>query len=525
MGKIAVDGVEQTTKDLEEVSKSGKDTEGNLGTSFNNIATKAGEMGKKVALGLAGIATASVALVESTREFRQDLGKLETAFGMLADGGAKQGTQTFKELYAVLGEDDTAIEAANNLVNLTGNTKNLNEWTNILTGVYATFGDSLPIEGLAEAANETARTGQITGGLADAINWTAEGAEKYGVKLKANTKENEEWNKAVLSATTAEDYFNLALQECTTVAEREALIREALNETYGETAELYKENNKSVMDNNTAQAELNMKMAEMAEKLEPLVTKGKIFLAEVLEKISPALEWAIDNINILAPIVLGFVGALLAFGIAGKIASFITTINTLKTAIAALNITMSINPVALVIAGIVALIAIFVVLWNKCEWFRNFWIGLWENIKEVLEPVIEWIKQAFQKAWEYIKSIWDFVKPYFEMIWNNIKAVFKVVGDVIGGYFKMAWNNIKIVWDLVVGYFKMIWNNIKAIFSVVKSVLSGDFKGAWEGIKKIWDNVKGYFEKLWQRKQQKQKQATTQQQSQRAAENFHLRKK
>lgn len=468
MGKIAVDGVEKTTKDLQEVSKTGKDTEGKLGTSFTNIANKAGELGKKAVIGLAGIATAAVALVETTREFRQDYGKLETTF-KTTNQEAGVAKETFKALFGVLGEDDTAIEASNHLAMLTNNEKDLNQWTDILTGVYATFGDSLPLEGLAEAANETMRVGQVTGPLADALNW----------------------------AGVSEDAFNEKLLECSNNQEREALIRETLNGLYNEASTEYQKTNESVIANNQAQAEMNMKMAEMAEKLEPLVTKGKIFLAEVLEKIAPALHWAIDNINILAPIVLTFVSALLAMGLAGKIAAFITTIKTLKGAIAALNITMSINPTVLIVAGIVALIAIFVVLWNKCEWFRKFWIDLWEKIKQVLAPVIEWIKQAFQKAWNSIKQTWDAVKPYFEMIWKNIKAVFSVVVDVLGGYFKMAWNNIKIVWDLVVGYFKMIWNNIKAIFSVVKAVLSGDFKGAWEGIKQIWNNVKGYFQQVW----------------------------
>ena len=258
-----------------------------------------------MAIGLAGIATASVALVESTREFRQDYGKLETTFKTTNQeaGAAKE---TFTTLFGILGEDDTSIEAANHLAMLTNNEKDLNEWTGILTGVYATFGDSLPLEGLAEAANETMRVGQVTGPLADALNW----------------------------AGVSEDEFNAKLEKTNSNAEREALIRETLTGLYGEASAEYKKTNESVIANNESQAELNMKMAEMAEKIEPIITKGKIFLAEVLDKISPALEWAIDNINILAPIVLGFVGALLAMGIAGKIASFI---NTVKTAAAPTN--------------------------------------------------------------------------------------------------------------------------------------------------------------------------------------------
>jgi hypothetical protein len=97
---------------------------------------------------------------------------------------------------------------------MTTNEKELAEWTTICEGVYATFGDSLPIEGLTEAANETAKVGQITGSLADALNW----------------------------AGVSEDEFNAKLEACNTEAEREALIRETLIGLYDEAAANYEEN-------------------------------------------------------------------------------------------------------------------------------------------------------------------------------------------------------------------------------------------------------------------------------------------
>ena len=136
-----------------------------------------------------------------------------------------------------------------------------------------------------------------------------------------------------------------------------------------------------------------------------------------------------------------------------------------------LNAAMNANPISLVVIAIVALIAIFVVLWNKCEGFRNFFIKLWDQIK----------------------AVWDNVAPYFKVIFEGIKTYFSILKDFLLAGFKAAWEGIKLVWSVVVSYFKMIWNNIKAVFSVVKSVLTGDFKGAWEGIKRIWSNVTGFF--------------------------------
>lgn len=86
------------------------------------------------------------------------MGKLETSF-TTAGHSAEDAKNTYTELYGVLGDDGQATEAAAHLAKLTTNEKELSDWTNICTGVYATFGDSLPIEGLTEAANETAKDG------------------------------------------------------------------------------------------------------------------------------------------------------------------------------------------------------------------------------------------------------------------------------------------------------------------------------------------------------------------------------
>lgn len=163
-----------------------------------------------------------------------------------------------------------------------------------------------------------------------------------------------------------------------------------------------------------------------------------------------------------------------------------------------LNTAMLASPITWIVAGITALVAAFVILWNKSESFRNFWIGLWEAIKTAVAPVVEWIKEAFSTAWDYIKGVWEQVQPYFSAIWEGIKAVFSVVADVLGAYFETAWSAIQAVWNVVVAYFTMIWENIKAVFSVVKSVLSGDFQGAWEAIKSIWGNVKTFFSTVWE---------------------------
>lgn len=138
----ALKGMDDTTEDVEESSS-------NLGATLANVAKT----------GLAAVATAATALVtglvasaEATREYRNEMAKLDTAFTV--NGHTSEAAKdAYKELQGVLGETDQAVEAANHLAVLTKNEQDLAVWTgDILPGVYATFGASLPIEGLTEAA-------------------------------------------------------------------------------------------------------------------------------------------------------------------------------------------------------------------------------------------------------------------------------------------------------------------------------------------------------------------------------------
>lgn len=211
--------------------------------------------------------------------------------------------------------------------------------------------------------------------------------------------------------------------------------------------------------------------------------------------------YSLQNIlTITIGIIMGIVGALLIF-----------------------NATLLANPITWIVIAIVALVAAFVILWNECDVFREFWINLWEKAKELfekfwasIEPLIDALVEAFKQAWELIKVIWndylvplfqaawvaikfvwDAVKPYFENIWGGIKLIFSIVGDVLGGYFRVAWEIIKGVWSVVVSYFTTIFKNLGLVFSAVKNVLTGNFSEAWENIKQIFSNVGSFFTGVW----------------------------
>ncbi len=152
------------------------------------------------------------------------------------------------------------------------------------------------------------------------------------------------------------------------------------------------------------------------------------------------------------------------------------------------NAAASANPIGIIIAIITAAIATVVLLYNKCETFRN-----------AVNNMLEGIQKGFSAAWEGIKLVWSAAKDFFKSVWEAIKGIFSFEKDVLVAYFRDAWEGIKLVWSVAKDFFKLIWENIKTVFSVVKSVLTGDFKGAWEGIKQIWNNTKEFFAGVWKK--------------------------
>lgn len=260
-----------TKADMVKIQKEIDDTSEKLKKSkidWESVGDTVGKVGKAIGAGVAAMgaaigaaAGAFLGLAESTREARVNMGKLETGF-TTAGHSAEDAKKTYTELYGILGDDGQATEAAAHLAKLTKNEKELATWTDIATGVYATFGDSLPIENLTEAANETAKTGAITGGLADALNW----------------------------AGVSEDEFQASLDKCSTEQERQALITKTLNGLYSDAAEKYREVNGDIIDAQKATASLDSAMAELGAIAEPIVTKLKQLAAELLQQITPFVE-------------------------------------------------------------------------------------------------------------------------------------------------------------------------------------------------------------------------------------------
>lgn len=336
MGDEMRDAAQQTDKFGDEIDDAADKTDkasGKLekvGSVLKGLAVTAGAAVAAAGAALAGLTKSFLDLAESTREYREDQAKLDAAF-TTAGFTAEQAGEAYTGFYAILGEEDRSVEAVNHLAKLCSTEEELAQWTDIAAGVWATFGDSLPIEGLTEAANETAKTGTITGQLADALNW----------------------------AGVNEEAFQSALDGCSSEQERAALITDTLNGLYQEAAENYKTLNGDVMEAQRAQALLTDAYAQLGAIAEPIMTTLKTMAADVLTAMIPFVSLMGEG---LQGVLNGTAGAAETFaeGISGLVNVLMEKLSTIvpvigEAILASLPVLLEagVNIIATLVTGIV----------------------------------------------------------------------------------------------------------------------------------------------------------------------------
>ena len=397
--------------------------------------------------GLRDAAGNILGLAESTKEYRNEMAKLETSF-TTSGHSTETATKTYKDLYAVLGDEGQTVEAVNFLAKLATTQEDLATWTDICTGVYSQFGSSLPIESLTEAANETSKTGQLTGGLADALNWAGVSEEEFQAKLDSLSSEQE----------------------------RSAFITETLNGLYSESADEYRKNNKSVMEANKAQSDYADTLADMGKKIEPVTTALKVGFTDllntalslfgdvdveafvsklqsgfgvltntVLPAIKEGLGWIKDNKDIiisgLAAIAAGFV----ALGTAYFIQNFSSILSSFKTwatstklvtaAQAALNAVQNASPIGILITLIAAVVGALVTFIATNDDARKKFLDIWKKIVDGLSNFVKSIGDFFTK------TIPEFLKSLIEWVKVNWQAILLFLVNPFAGLFKYFYDN------------------------------------------------------------------------------------
>ena len=237
------------------------------------------------------------------------------------------------------------------------------------------------------------------------------------------------------------------------------------------------------------------------DKFEPALRAG----AKALNGLVDALQWLIDHGDGVAAVVTGIataVGSYIAYTTALKVMrEGWMSLEIVQKAVAAaqwlINAAMSANPIGLVVAAVAGLVAAFVVLWNKSDAFREFWINLWEKVKEITSVVVTAIKDFFTNLWADIQIIWGVVSEWFSNLWTSIKDAAMVVITPIVEFFTGIWESIKTAWGVVSQWFSDLWTGIKDAAMVIITPIIEFFTGIWEGIKAIFTPVIEWFTALF----------------------------
>ena len=231
-------------------------------------------------------------------------------------------------------------------------------------------------------------------------------------------------------------------------------------------------------------------MTKLAPALKRLTDRVK----EITQRFNSLSDSQKETILKISGIVAAIGPALIAIGkVTSGIGGIISTVGSLMKSLGSVMTFISANPAALVIAGIAAVVAAGVVLYQQSEDFRELVNYLVADIASFAEVVVADLKDMWKSVKPILEDIWEIIQDLIDILEKPLSAVLIVVEKA----FKAAWTAIKIVWDAVIPYFTVIVDGIKNIFKVVKGVLTGDFQGAWDGIKAVFGNTKQFFSGIW----------------------------
>lgn len=440
--------VEDSASQTESRLNSMSDGMRHIGDNISNAGRKIRDIGGGITAGFTlPMVGAITGVIASTQEYREEMARVDTAFDTSIHG-IEKGREVYKDLYKVVGDHGVAGEAAQQLAELAGSEEDLSNMTEALTGVYGKWGASLPIEGLAEAVNHTAKLGEIQGPLMDALEWMPDGAKHVTIVTDS---------LASMSSET----------------DRAAFLSKYLADMYKDSAKSYKENAAQIMEQRDAQLRLTDAASKLAELFIPIVTVVVEVLAGMLESFNNLGDGTKKFIITIGLLVASIGPMLMLCGLMitgmGKMVivggNLISTFNKTKVAGKLLGVGLRgslgavLGPAGWIVLGAIVVMDILKLLgidfdWIKekassaADWMSNSWSSSVDWIGNKLNGFADLFTNPFenakQKVSDFVQSIKDFFN--FEIEFPDITNIPEEALSAIPGV-NAVWNGAKTIKD------------------------------------------------------------------------------
>lgn len=370
-------------------------------------------------------------LQESVKENRRIMASLEVS-SQKAGYTAEETAQSYEHLYGVLGDDQTSATTLSNLQALGLSQGKLNDLIDGAIGAWATYGDSIPIDSLSEAINETIRTGTVTGAFADVLNW----------------------------AGTSEDAFNQKLSDTTDESGRAQLVlQELADQGLIKAGQAWQDTNEDIVNANKSQADFTENASRLSEIVTPIATSVQDLFNDIAGSVLDAAEgvdWKefAENIDTVTENVKEFIDSWIDY-----------RVDELQSA---MELWQSILPM---------LQPVFDYLDQRVQ----SEVDLWENLKQKLDEFVSTAQQIWAQIEPYVMPLVDFYTQLIDAQLNWASSAWESISSFFENLSNSGWSAIKEVSDW---YSSVVQWSLETAGSIVRA-----FDDVKSGLSNVWNSV------------------------------------
>lgn len=426
-----------------------------------------------------------------------DMSDLE--FGAMFSAGISTAVKNYKTAGSEMASSISALGAT-----ATNNNVSLEEQLAILGQLQTTMSGSEAATKYKSFLNQAASAGEKMGlSFVDANNQLLSTPEileklqgKYGDTIDAVEKQQ---IKEAFGTDEAVAMIDLLYNDIEGLSGGIDAMAESMKQGTSVTTEMAEAiNNTPAQKFEVLKQQVHNNVEELGSKLLPVVN-------ETMDKVSGAIqkgsEWISNNQKTVQTIMdvalrLGVVLIVLGtvIGVIGTVGKTVlgakNAITAVKGAWTVLSGAFAASPIGWIIIGIIALVAAFAILWNKSEAFRNFWKGLFEQVRSAVMQAWSSIQPALQNLGSKLMELWQALQPIIQILEKVGAVVFVVLGSIFAGAIQGALSALTPLIDAFSSFVSFITNVVNAVVALFR----GDFSGAIDFASSAVDDFKNFIE-------------------------------